>query len=291
MGQAPQTSVRAGFRIFGLLAVIALGAAPGCASAPTVAYASDSLYLGNSMKRVALLSSAYVGWPRTGDKQSVLDIDASRKAQEDLLRLVGAQLTSKGYSVGTIVPAGVAFVSPLINYEDFYYLGPNEEERKVMAIAPVFIYPQIAASFDLVRAVRDLIEPMNAARKEHRVDDFKPNPTAVKFIASTLDPQADTFCYLHVVGDRYSAGRKFGAMMFHRSLNDDLYADLMCSSTSDGVALWFDGSLAFIDPTVPTPDFTRQLLQYFPARGMPMDPQVGRTSGGPVPTSAAVVAK
>jgi hypothetical protein len=265
----------------------------GCGHAPpTVEYASDSLYLGNPIKRIAVFSSANVFWPRTGGKQAVIDVAASRQCQERLLPLLQRQLAQKGYEVAIAAPVGVAFVDPGIDYSSFQYVGPDGSDVLWPAMIPVFEYPILTANPNLERAVRDIIEPMNVATKQGQLPRFQPNPAAVKFIGRTLDPSADTLCYLRGIGDKYSAGRKFGAMMFSLragggGLSDDLFASLTCMQVDSGRVLWKDYVLDNnADPVEPTQIHVATMIQYLPPRGYSMNPEVVRAYGGPVPKAS-----
>jgi len=269
------------------LGLLSLALLAGCGhSPPTVQYASDSLYRGNPIQRIAVFSSANVYWPRTGSKQAVIDVKASMECQEKLLAMVKATLSQRGYAVGATVPVGVAFVDPHIDYSGFQYVGPDGSDVPWTTMAPVFEYPSLRSNPNFERAVRDFIEPLNAAIKEGRLPTHQPLPAAVKFIGQTIDPGADTLCYLRAIGDKYSAARKFGAAMFSRyggGLSDDLFASLMCVQVESGAVLWRDYVVNYgEDPVTPSLQDVATMTQYLPPRGYSMNPQVVRADGGPV---------
>jgi hypothetical protein len=279
----------------------------GCAhsSPPTVDFAADALYLGNPIQRIVLIGSGNVFWPKTGGEQAAVDVPAGMQCQERLLGLVRNALAQKGYQVGAAVPMGVAFVDPSINYAEFQYVGQDGAERPWRMMTPVFEYPHLRSNPNLERAVRDFIEPMNLPQPG------QPNAAAVKYIVQTLDPTADTLCHLHARGNKYSAGRRFGAAMLGRhssslqnrdfatdplsaltgQLNDNLYSNLMCVEVASGTTLWEDMKIdPDVDPTSPTQEHAVTIIEYLPPRGSPMNPEVQRSRGGPVPRVTAVPA-
>jgi len=255
----------------------------GCAAPiPMVIHSADSMYTTNPMKRIAVFSSAYVVWPRTGVKQPVVDIRASKQSQEKILPLLQGQLAQKGYEVANVSPTGVAFVSPDINYNDFYFIDGGSEERKVAAIGPVFEYPILKQNPDLEKAVREFVEQLNIARKAKRLSSFAPDREAIKVIAKELGAGADTLCHMYVVGDKYSSARKLGQMLIPYSsvLIEDLAVELTCLQVNSAQVLWINSLLSYLDPLEPTAEFVSELIQHLPPRGAPLSRQIKRSTGG-----------
>ncbi|GEM_PF-5325155 len=151
--------------------------------------------------------------PRTGVKQPVVDIRASKQSQEKILPLLQGQLAQKGYEVANVSPTGVAFVSPDINYNDFYFIDGGSEERKVAAIGPVFEYPILKQNPDLEKAVREFVEQLNIARKAKRLSSFAPDREAINVIAKELAPALIALSY--VCGRANFVALKLGQMFNH----------------------------------------------------------------------------
>jgi hypothetical protein len=282
-----------------VLVVLASWSSPAYGDSPVAAVlqASDTLYLRNPVKRIALLASGFVAWP-THDVDVVVDIALSRQAQEKLLLTVKKQLEAKGYQVAVTMPAGVAFVDPAFDYDHLKYLGPNNEELRPLGIAPLFLNPAVATDRNLSRAVRDLLEPMLIARSDKALARFQPNPESAKLIAHALDPTADAFCSLQLAAVKYSAANRTGTLMRAGGLaaviigsaagfmSDEQRVDTTCFSGTDGTVLWQDSASSDkVDPANPTDHFAATLLQYLPGRGYRMNPQIRRAHGGP-PTTA-----
>jgi hypothetical protein len=273
------------------------GTAFGESPSPAVLQASDVLYIHNPVTNVALLANGFVAWPTHGD-DLVVDIGLSRQAQEKLLLAVKRQLESKGYRVGAAVPAGVAFVDPVFDYEHLKYLAPDKQELSPLGVVPLYLYPTVAGNWALSRAVRDLIEPMNMARADKALERFRPNPESAKFIARALDPTADTVCSVQLAGIKYSNANAFGTAMRANGLvgvivagatgamSDEQRMEMTCFSAKDGTLLWQNSSHAQrVDPGNPTDQAATTLLQYLPGRGYRMSDRVQRAFGGPPPTT------
>lgn len=114
---------------------------------------------------------------------------------------------------------------------------------------------------------------MNFARKKQRLLSFAPNQDAVKIIARALDANADTLCYVHVIGDKYSFGRLLAAALPHgpfRRASDALFVELICLQVDGAKVLWIDHyDEEDLDPLEPGTAFVEALTKNLPARGVP----------------------
>jgi hypothetical protein len=79
----------------------------GCAGVPI--RASDSLFQQNSIKKIAILSTGRVEWPRMGGEEPVLGLTENKQALEMLTPILEESLINRGYEVFFSEPVGIGY--------------------------------------------------------------------------------------------------------------------------------------------------------------------------------------
>ena len=207
----------------------------------------------NPMKKVAVVGSARVEWPRVGI--SALGLRESKAALEGLLPKAGEVLSTKGYTVTFCEPAGVGYNnnSEVLVYENYGEEGNDTKKWKKPYgdPTPAYEYPAAQNNREFGDAIRHVFRGIESAISTNRLDLFTPNAKDLSVIGQATG--ADTICFVRVYGTRYSTRRKVGVFLMTTAFSpygvgsapkDYTESFFICADAKTGAVLWQHGEFS-----------------------------------------------
>lgn len=238
--------------------------------------ASDSMFKGNSIKKIAILSTGRVVWPRVYGKEPVLGLTENKQALTILTPKLREILVNKGYEVVFSEPVGIGYFSPY--YKENWVIETEKGEEykwQVVDYRPAFEYPVVQNNQEFCKAVRNIFEQIEAAIKYyHKLWTFTPFKDDLEVIRQVTG--ADTICLMRVSGDKFSTIRKTMRKVFGQYAprgNEWVHAFLFFVNTSSGEVLWQNHAFPRWeqDPANPGEMVVNEPLKYFPKINQPME--------------------
>lgn len=290
----------------------------GCAVGRPI-NASTELSKHNSMKKVAVLGSSRVVWPRMFGKEPVLGLEASKETLNAVLPMFSTHIRAKGYELTAVEPVGIY---PYPHYtEDWVfpangeYQDPEEDKEgkstaktqtgtstgvnsndfgkpyKLADKKAAFVYPrfaQNAIAHTAARTVFDHIDqqlgvaPLAPGAVGNAAGEITTQPPTEALNLLREETGADTLCFAHVQGHRFTAARKAGALAMNLVTamfgvvtippQDAAAVSLTCYSTDSTGLAWQSVFQHVGDPEKPNTNAVKELLHYFPHHGEPLSP-------------------
>jgi hypothetical protein len=247
--------------------------------------ASDSMLQENSIKKIAVLSTARVEWPRydfirgpTG-KEPVLGLTESKQALAILTPKLRDILVDKGYEVVFSEPMGIGYYSPRYKenlvIETYGEKGKQFKKGQITDNSPAFEYPVVQNDQRFGRSVRNLFEHIELAGYRRDLETFTLPKNDLEVIREVTG--ADTVCLYRVYGQKFSTSRKVATTFLSLSgpVKDIVVSFWFFVDASSGEVLWQHGR-GFIgkDPTNPEEmGAAIDSLKYLPKISKTMDPR------------------
>ena len=230
---------RAFFAASGMMLLLQL---TGCAIPGRPINATSELTKTNSMNKIAVLGSSRVVWPRMGQKEPVLGLEASKETLIAVMPMLQQEFSSKGYQVIVVEPIAVGFSSPKYK-ENWVFPGIGEfveptenaqdEQTKKTSTPivgttstfgkpyqltngdPAYVYPEAEKKVPLA-AAKIMFEYLE--RKIPDINPFAPVNMSTQMESTPTDALlalqqttgADTLCFARVDGRRFTTARKTG---------------------------------------------------------------------------------
>jgi hypothetical protein len=245
--------------------------------------ASDSMLQENSIKKIAILATGRVEWPRMGwgRKEPILGLTESKKALETVVSHTKSVLSSKGYEIIFSEPAGIGYYNPFYKenwvYENYGEKGEEARKWQVTERKPAYEYPVVENNQEFCRAIRNVFEQMELAIYGHTVYSFILSKDDLDIIRQVTG--ADTICFSRVYGQKFSRGRKIAVAAIAAALGSSATAEdsqetaYFFVDARTGDILWqYWTYLMGKDPmfSVETMDIA---LKYFPEINKTMNPK------------------
>ncbi len=246
----------------------------GCSSGWQIR-ADQKLFEKNPIKKIALIGTATVVWPRRGGQDSAIGLLSSKAGIEKVMPMFKQQLESKGYAITFAEPiaAGIPIKSHKTHaiFEDYGNKGDASKLPDLRGDAPAFVYaisnkevqqPAIALAFQLSDA---LINKTTFS--------YHPDQSHVQTILAATN--SDTLCQIRAAGWRYSAGRAAGAFFLAlltgsmANTSDGGALGVICSDKT-GKVLWQDYRPIDNDPMDANMEHIVATLKYFPNINTPL---------------------
>lgn len=252
----------------------------GCAGVPI--RVSDSLFQENSIKKIAILSTGRVEWPRWVGKEPVLGLTENKQALEMLTPKLRESLINRGYEVVFSEPAGIGYYHPFYKENWVYenYVEKKEECKKWQVVdhRPAFEYPSVQNNQEFCAAVRNIFEQIELAIHERQLKTLTLSTNDLQVIRQVTG--ADTVCLCRVYGQKFTTGRKVATAFIAAALgttstvNDTVESFLLFVNASSGETLWQHGKY-FIgrDPANPGEMVVNEPLRHFPKINETMEPK------------------
>jgi hypothetical protein len=288
-------------RCLSALSVILLGLfLSGCAINLPVT-ATPKLIKENPINKIALLGDASVVWP--GSFSRSLGLEASKETLGLGLPVIKEELKTLGYDVSYVQSVAVGFKN---TFDKDQWVYPSAGEPKVELDhqtpattpstntttvdtnsfgdayqikdgKPAYVYPKFALGTALGDAARNVFESYDAA-----ADKLSFTVPAENLALLRTETTADTLCLARIGGQRYTAGRKAGAIAMNALTiwfgvvvlppSDSSFVKLVCFDMAQGAHLW-SGVGALGDPEKPVGDLLKHGLGTFPRKGETLSPQ------------------
>jgi len=250
----------------------------GCTSTPNLR-ADRSLQSENPMKRISIIGSSSVYWPRMGNNSSILGFKSSKAGLENVLPLIKNALEGKGYQVVFAEPAVIGF--PIDGQENIVYPDYDETgsdaQWSLEDDNPAYVYPIFEENEELKSAALDILRDLDAAIKQQKLNRYTPHASSIQVLSELT--KGDTVCAVHASGVRYSKARAVGSFftsvltgvltggMAATSTNtsDQGTATLVCISSKSAKVLWQKNYPLTDDPMDIDQDRVDSGPTYFPS--------------------------
>jgi hypothetical protein len=253
--------------------------------------ASDSMMQENSTKKIAILATGRVEWPRMAGKEPVLGMAENKKALEAMVSWTKTVLSRKGYEIVFSEPAGIGYYNPFYKenwvYENYDEKGEESRKWQVTDRKPAYEYPVIENNQEFCRAIRNVFEQMELAIYGRTLNSFIPSKDDLDIIRQVTG--ADTICFSRVYGRKFSTRRKIAGVAIAAALGttstveDSQETFYVFVSVSTGEVLWQHGVYIMgKDPTFPVVTMD-MALRYFPEINKTMNPKCKKkNTTGPI---------
>ena len=237
--------------------------------------ASDSMLQKNPIKKVAILSTGRIEWPRAGvfgEKEGVLGLTENKEALAMLTPNMRDIVVSKGYEVVFSEPVGIGYYNP--SYKENWVMEENGDgaERfkkwQVLDKSPAFEYPAVQNQ-DFRRAVRNVFEQIELAIYRRELYTFAPSKNDLEVIRQITG--ADTICFIRVFGRKYSRARKMVHAMGRMYSAEIFDYKLLFVDATSGEVLWQHGSYFPVRIAVELEE--EVVFRWFPEINQPMGPR------------------
>lgn len=269
----------------GLCLAVAALYLSGCATTLPVA-ASPKLITENPINKIAVLGDSSVVWP--GGSNRSLGLEASKQTLPLALPLVKQELSALGYDVNYVEQVGVGFKNPLEKERWVYPAGEPKkgepvdpesfgEAYQITDGKPAYVYAKFAAGSTLGDATLNIYDSYDALSDKAA---FSLPESSLALLRT--ETNADTLCLARVNGQRFTAGRKAGAIAMNALTiwfgvvvippQDSAGINLVCFDLANGAYLWQGGS-ALGDPENPVAVSLKLALGTFPRKGETLSPQ------------------
>jgi len=253
-----------------VMLIVLLMLIAGCAGVQI--RASDSMFQENSIKKIAVLSTARVEWPRMAG-EPVLGLAESKQALEMLTPVLRESLVNRGYEIVFSEPMGIGYYNPSYKgnwvAENYAEKGDECKKWQVSDHRPAFEYPVVQNNNEFYAAVQNIFEQIEVAIYRRQLNTFTLSKNDLEVIRQATG--ADTVCLYRVYGQKFTTGRKFAMALIAAAagttstVKDTVVSFLLFVNASSGEVLWQHG-LFFLgkDPANPEETVVIEPLRYFP---------------------------
>jgi hypothetical protein len=243
--------------------------------------ASDSMFQENSIKKIAVLSTARVEWPRMAG-EPVLGLAESKQALETLAPVLRESLVNRGYQIVFSEPTGIGYYNPSYKRnwvaENYAEKGDECKKWQVVDRRPAFEYPAVQNNQEFCTAAQNIFEQIELAISRRQLNSFTPSKNDLEVIRQATG--ADTVCLYRVYGQKFTTRRKVTTALIAAAagttstVKDTIVSFLLFVNASSGEVLWQHG-LFFLgkDPANPEEMVVIEPLRYFPKINETMDPK------------------
>jgi hypothetical protein len=231
-------------------------------------------------------------WPKPERKEAALGLAESKLSLESITPEVCAAFRTKGYDTVYCEPAGIGYHNPVFKENLVYAEGGSDSNQwRVADREPAYLYPAMQNDSDLGRALRNIHEKLEFNISRRSFKTFVPEPEDLQVVQRAIG--ADTLCLSRVHGIKYSEGRKAGAIALSVALlltaaavgatptgvdprgpSDFTELAITCVSLASGTVFWQSAILRAVDPIYPDSAVVPALLQRFPDKGRPFEPEL-----------------
>jgi hypothetical protein len=234
--------------------------------------ASDSMFQENSIKKIAVLSTGRVEWPRIVGKP-VLGLTETKRALEMFAPKMKEILVNRGYEVVFSEPAGIGYYNPSYKdnwvYENYGEKGEESKKWQLVGKRPAFEYPIVQNNQEFRAAVQNIFEQIELALHQGDLKAFTLSKNDLEVIRQATG--ADTVCLFRVSGWKFTTSRKVATALLAAAagttstVKDRVESFLLFVKASSGEVLWQHGAY-FIgeDPANPGEMVVNESLRYFP---------------------------
>jgi hypothetical protein len=253
-----------------------------CANPTVRIRAADSMFNENPAKKIAVVSSARISWPRMGrGNEAGLGFAESKQVVERITPDLCKALNQKGYETVYCAPVGIGFYNPALKENLVFEKDGGGKEWNLKDNEPAYLYPAAQNDPKLNQALRNINEKMELDIGKRQWGAFVPEKDDLRVVAQATG--ADTVCITRVYGRKYSQGRKAGAMAMTVAaamfgvINTNMPTEtteiaLSCTSAASGEVIWQYAKQMSADPVegggatvIPA------VLEHFPDRSKPLD--------------------
>ena len=246
----------------------------GCSSGWQIR-ADQNMFIKNPIKKIALIGTSTVVWPRRGGQDPAIGLLSSKAGIEKIMPMFKTHLETKGYTVTFAEPiaAGMPFKSLKTHpiFEDYENKGDASKLPDLSGNDPAFVYA--ISNKKIQQSAIALAFELSDAMSDRESSTYHPSQSHIQAILAATD--SDTVCQIRAAGWRYSSGRAAGAFFLAlltgsmANTSDGGALGVICSDKT-GKVLWQDYRNIDDDPMDANIEHITTTLKYLPHVNTPL---------------------